>query len=402
MYSHTEPHLCETILNRVDVRKWERARMKNILSISDSIDNTRFDVKYSIATIKSYGMEPFVVVPEFTDEEGVSQGTDVLESLEFCFSEMKPDSISIGYIRSAEAIGNIAHFLTGKDTGPVIAAPSLISDKGELMVGEDTYNAILSRLLPVCQFIILNAYEAELLAEFEIRMEKDFLRAAKKIFNTYNCLSVIRCGEKAGNKDFLFVGNTYLWIEDFKDSVMKRDVSFIDAISCELAADNSIFDAVQLALKKCSADKEQTQEQEAAEESEPEPEPEPEPVPEPLPEPVAESVIEPENSEAAPADSETETETDAQLKQIKPTPAMISPAKNLREIARHIEGETNPMPKITIKGVTTPPPAVTSAIEPQGNKGTVSEIKAHEARSVGESLSELQKMKDKLKKMSEL
>ena len=81
---------------------------------------------------------------------------------------------------------------------------------------------------------------------------------------------------------------------------------------------------------------------------------------------------------------------------------MISPAKNLREIARHIDGETNPMPKITIKGVTTPPPAVTSAIEPQGNKGTVSEIKAHEARSVGESLSELQKMKDRLKKMSEL
>ncbi|MBO4408519.1 MAG: bifunctional hydroxymethylpyrimidine kinase/phosphomethylpyrimidine kinase [Clostridiales bacterium] len=370
--------------------------MKSILSICDSIDNTRFDVKYSIATIKSYGMEPVVIVPEFTDEEGVSQGNDVLGSLEFCFSEAKPEAISIGYIRSAEAIGNIAHFLTGNDTGPVIAAPSLISDKGEIMVGEDTYNAVLSRLLPVCQFIILNAYEAELLAEFEIRMEKDFLRAAKKIFNSYNCLSVIRCGEKAGNKDFLFVGNTYLWIEDFKDSVMKRDVSFIDAISCELASDNSIFDAVQFALKKCCTDKEQTEEKNTAEESISEPEPEPEPVPEPQPEP--EPVPEPEISETEPA----EADTDAALKQIKPTPAMISPAKNLREIARHIDGETNPMPKITIKGVTTPPPAVTSAIEPQGNKGTVSEIKAHEARSVGESLSELQKMKDKLKKMSEL
>jgi len=362
--------------------------MKNILSISDSIDNTRFDVKYSIATIKSYGMEPFVIVPEFTDEEGNSQSSDVLESLEFCFSEMQPDSISIGYIRNADAISRIAHFLTGSDNGPVIAAPSLISDKGEIMVGEDTYNAVLSRLLPVCQFIILNAYEAELLAEFEIRMEKDFLRAAKKIFNTYNCLSVIRCGERAGNKDFLFVGNTYLWIDAFKDTGLKRDVSFIDAISCELAADNSIFDAVQFALKRCCTEKEQHASDESMPEADNDPEPEPEPVPEPEPEPEIPEAL------------STEAETDSHPKQIKPTPAMISPAKNLREIARHIDGETNPMPKITIKGVTTPPPAVTSAIEPQGNKGTVSEIKAHEARSVGESLSELQKMKDKLKKMS--
>jgi len=362
--------------------------MKNILSISDSIKNTRFDVRSSTATIKFYGMEPYVIVPEFVNENGESSKTDITESLEFCFSECEPDCIAVGFTRDHNAIDIVSRLLSSREHAGVLAAPSLISDAGEIMVGEETYYSVIGSLLPQAQFLLVNSYEAELLSEIECHTEKDFLRACKKIYNVYNCLTLIRGGERTGYRDLIFVGNDHKWLDPV-EPVPGFDTnlaSLFDAIACELVSDKSILEAVisarEYAVGRLQAQRIDFPNSQAKPEVKEEAKPE-----------VKEEIKE-----------EVKPEVKVETPMINVSPALISPAKNLRDIARKIETDSNPMPKIVIPGVTTPEPAKTSLIEaPEpGPRGTVSEIKAKEYKSIDESLGELQKMKDRLKKLSEM
>jgi len=342
--------------------------MKQILSISDSIEGTEYDIKSKVRTFKKYGVEPFVCVGEYVDSEGNSERIDISESLKFCFESGTADAIAIGLLRNPEDIAIVSRMLEESEHNVVIAQPTLIDDKGDVLVSNEAYEAVTDKLLQHVQFMAVNMLEAELFSGMEIK-DKDMCReAAAKIFEKFNCLVFIKGTAVTDNEDLLFAGAATEWMEPigqpFSESTER---SFLSSVACELASDKSIIEAVECARRfYVGADQN--------------------------------PVIKPAVNEDLdfPSVEHEEPEAKEELPKLEPTPSLISPAKSLRDIAHQLDAQP---------AKEEPSKTVTSAIGNPAPKGTVSEIKQPEPKKVRqpeESISELQSLREKLKKISEM
>src|SRR5574344_287083 len=321
--------------------------MSQILAISDSIENTRYDVSRKVATFKDYGLEPVLAVPEIINGDG-SQKTDIGGILDYCFEECTPSCIAIRIIRDAAAVKLVADKLATNEHNAVIAEISLISRSGEVLVSADTYEAVISCLMPQVQFISINTFEAELLSQITCSNSADLEKAAEAIFAQYSCIVYINGSEKSSGRDLLYFGGNSRWLPAIDASRRPpKDRSLMASIACELTFDKTIIDAVDSARKFYAGEFN------------------------PAPEAKAVNDVKPEQPSA-------------------PVQSLVSPAKSIRDIA----------PKKIIGAE----PAVTSVIEEPapGPKGMVSELKESESKPAGESLSELQALKARMKKISEM
>lgn len=224
--------------------------MRTVLAISDSVENTQFDLSRSIGTIKDLGLDPLAIVPTFFRQDGSSESFDVTENIDYCFDECSFEAIKLGYITTTSVLDYLYNKLGGAKNDKLFLEPFLISDSGDILVDEDVYRIVSSKFAPICKLIVLNSFEAELLAEFECRMPTDYLRAAKKIFNLYGCLVLIKGSERTDGKTILFDG--------FKTNTIAPKLLNIEfdpekynlatAIVCFMAKGMDISEAVDTAL----------------------------------------------------------------------------------------------------------------------------------------------------------
>ena len=303
--------------------------MKNILSISDSYEGTHLDVKRSGATIKAYGMEPFIAVSEYIRSDGTGDPADIEDTLEFCFGEC-PDAVFVGFIHGEKTAAKVASAIARHRPPIVVSDPSIISDSGELWMTEATYNVMSTSVFDLSTHIIINHYETELLAGFECSTRYDFERAARKLSNCFDAAIYIKGCAVTGNRGLYYDTAGAVWVDDDR-SRANPELSLGNALNCELALGVTGVKAITNAIFF--------------------------------------SVNGRRINESIP------------VPQVAPT--LISPAKSLRAIARSIDKSIDlPSDKqITVQ----PKPAKTSIIDPvtEGTKGTVSEIKAPSAVKAG-------------------
>ena len=362
-----------------------------ILAISDSIENTRYDVKRKAMTFKAYNATPVFAIPEFVTNDSCEK-TDVSECLDYCFTECPPECIAISLVRDPDNIKLIADKLASYDHSTVISEISLISGSGDVLVSADTYNAIMQYLIPHVQFLSLNIYEAELLSQQRCTNSREIEESARMIANQYNVIVFICGSDRSEWKELLYFGSKAVWM-DPQDTVRdyKPDRSLLISIACELASDKSIVDAVKCARRFVSG-----RAQEVKKEIVPAPKTEAHPR-----KPAVSPAMykQPQFSftaRAAQRRAELEKHDTEEKAKTEPAPvqSLVSPAKSLRDIARNIE---------SAEATGEAKPAVTSVIEEPapGPKGTVSEIKEREIRSSADSISELSAMLERMKKLSE-
>ena len=115
--------------------------MKTVLTISDSVEGTSFDLLRCTATIKDFGLDPIAVVPRLIYQDNTSEENDVSEMLDFAFGECEFSAMSIGYITQPEVLNYVADKLEQEKRAPVICNPSLISEEGEVLVSSEVYSA---------------------------------------------------------------------------------------------------------------------------------------------------------------------------------------------------------------------------------------------------------------------
>ena len=65
----------------------KRCRVKTVLTISDSVEGTIFDLLRCTATIKDFGLDPLAVVPRISYKDDTSEENDVSEIVVFAFCE---------------------------------------------------------------------------------------------------------------------------------------------------------------------------------------------------------------------------------------------------------------------------------------------------------------------------
>ena len=223
--------------------------MKTILTISDSVQGTIYDLLRCTNTIKEYGFDPLAVVPRISLSDGTSEVSDVSEMLEYAFLECEFAALGLGFITAPEVSCYVADSLEKWKSAPVICCPSMISDDGEVLVGSEVFTSICDRLLKFTDLLIVNTIEAEAFCGFECPAKNDFLRAAKKIFNVYGCGVFIRGGDKTDWQNVLFDGVKAVWVDAVSYETGYEDkYSLLAAVCCELAEGNDLSLAMPLAL----------------------------------------------------------------------------------------------------------------------------------------------------------
>ena len=228
----------------------QKGNMSQVLLISDSIENTRFDVARKTSIFKSYDLEPVLAIPMLDTADGTSTKTDIGEILDYCFEECKPACIALSIIRDPAAVKLVADKLASCEHNAVLSEISLISREGEVLVTSDTYEMVMKYLLPQIQFLSINIYEAELLAQMNCRGKTDIETAARIIFEHNHSIVYINGSAQSRWHDLLCIGGQTKWLRARSDdSYLPADKSLLAAIACEMAGDKSIIEAVVSARK---------------------------------------------------------------------------------------------------------------------------------------------------------
>lgn len=223
--------------------------MKTVLSISDSVQGTVYDLIRCTATIKEYGLDPLAVVPRISYSDGTSESNDVSEMLDYAFSECDFSVLAMGFVTEPEVLSYVADKLEKNKTAPVISCPCLISDDGEVMVGGEVFSALCDKFLKHTDFLIVNTIEAEAFCGFECPAKNDYFRAAKKIYNLYGCGVFIKGSEKTDGQCVLFDGTKPQWVDHVDcEPGFEDKYSLISALACEFAIGNPAALAMPLAL----------------------------------------------------------------------------------------------------------------------------------------------------------
>ena len=369
--------------------------MKTVLTISDSIEGTIYDLLRCTSTIRDMGLDPLSVVPRISYKDGTSETNDVSEMLDYVFGECEFSSMGIGYITDPAVILYIADKLEQGKKCPVICSPSLISEDGEIMVSAEVYEALCDRLLGFADFLIVNTIEAEAFCGFECPVKNDFLRAAKKIFNVYGCKVLITGNERTDGQDVLFEGSKPMFIDAVSyEPGFEDKYSLLSALACEFTIEGHEELAASLAIdfvsgRSFSRDRVEAQE--------------PEVDPEVSNEPKIETV---EEAKAEPVQEEPKASYEPEVKAFdisSPTPvprmtsSLVSPGKSIRDIARVIT------PSVVAEEVK---PAVTSTIEkapdPKGEVTNLASSRLIFDSKVKESITDLQSLKDRLNNLNKL
>ena len=324
--------------------------MKRVLSICDSIANTRYSAQLCVDTFSNYNVEPMLAVPEFTDGDNIEQ-TDIAEVLDYCL-QLDLNAVHIGMIRDPEAVKLVASGLAKYDHPAVVCEPSIISADGRILVSRETYDAFTNSLVQYVHFLALNIYEAELFSGIECHGPADARRAADLICENFHCVVFIGgCGKMLG-RDLLVIGGKAKWYEGTTSHNAKNKKNFAAAVACELASDKPIADAVTAARFFCgiisgaNVENDQTFEYIPVRPETPRTivrQTVSEPA-KPLTEEVkvhASAVEEPEITPEPKAEVRAEerplfTES-AALSSVAPVSSLVSPAKSIRDAARNLE-----------------------------------------------------------------
>ena len=339
--------------------------MKTVLVISNSAENTEYDLERSISTIKGYGMDPLAVMPAIFETDGTSQNFDVDEMIDYVFDECEASAVSIGYITDPDIYVKLAEKLREHRRVPVVLRPSLISKTGSLLVDEDTFYTLQDEVMPLAAFVIVNCLEAEALSGMTCVSKEDYEKAAEKIYSTFGCHVIILNNEKTLGETLVYSGEDCSWLRTVNRELPDKDIS--TAVACGLADGNDMEASARRAyefvygpirekrevgvslpsinrtpvpsLARFSFSFEGKKAEEAA--SEPKPA-----VSEP--EPAAAEAAPVKEASSAPAD----TPREEAVKPVATASSLVSPAKPLREIARRLDADRASQKNEEQKGVT--------------------------------------------------
>lgn len=162
---------------------------QTVLSIAGSDSGGGAGIQADIKTISALGCYPTVSITALTaqntlgvqDVLGVSSDF-VKRQLESILSDIKTDAIKIGMILNVDIVQSIAHLLGPyRKKIPIILDPVMIATSGDFLINQKAISALIEDLIPICEIITPNVYEANVLAGLKITTLEDMKIAAQKI-----------------------------------------------------------------------------------------------------------------------------------------------------------------------------------------------------------------------------
>lgn len=366
--------------------------MRRILTVADSIENTRYSVERCVKTYNDYSVDSILAVPQFTGTEE-DEHVDIGAVLDYCFNEQQFDAIFVGMIRDAAAVDIVSSKLMQYDHAAVVAELSIITPEGQILVSRDTYNSIVNSLMQNVHFLTINVYEAELLSGIECHGPADVRQAAEAICDKFHSVVFIEGGSKTAGRDLFVIGGKAKWYDGTADHSLSSKKNFTASVACELASGKTIDEAVVSARLYCGI----TQ---AVEETDTSVE-----YILATDEPAKEPVVEEEHAVVPdePEEDEVKEETvEPEAPAVVPISSLVSPAKSIRDAARSID--TMPSRIKFESGISIPSNGILARELAKSSNLTAvtSNIESHEAEEPKESSSSMDDVFARLRKLSEM
>ena len=167
--------------------------MKTALTIAGSDCSGGAGIQADIKTMITNGVYAMSAITALT-AQNTTGVTAIMEStpeflgeqLESIFTDIYPDAVKIGMVSSSSLIKTISDKLKKYDAKNIVVDPVMVATSGSRLISENAIETLKTQLLPMASVITPNIPEAEVLAEMEIRSEKDMVEAAKKINEMYH------------------------------------------------------------------------------------------------------------------------------------------------------------------------------------------------------------------------
>jgi hydroxymethylpyrimidine kinase/phosphomethylpyrimidine kinase len=95
--------------------------------------------------------------------------------------DIPPNAIKIGMVYSSSIIEAVYRSVKNMPDIPIVLDPILAAGTGSILLRNDAYESLRSKLIPSSSLVTPNKMEAETLSDLVIKTEKDAIQAAKKI-----------------------------------------------------------------------------------------------------------------------------------------------------------------------------------------------------------------------------
>lgn len=194
--------------------------MKCALSIAGSDSVGGAGIQADIKAMSSLDVHCCTVITAVTAqnttavEDILPISEDVIQAqLEAVLKDVDIKAIKTGMLYSADIVGLVADILEDHEM-PLIVDPVMVATVGDSLAKKDLSRAIMRKLIPICELITPNLREAEVLADMEIRNEKD-VRYACEVIGKEASSVLLKGGHMSGSTvtDYLYLSSEITKIE---------------------------------------------------------------------------------------------------------------------------------------------------------------------------------------------
>ncbi len=232
--------------------------MKKVLTIAGSDSSGGAGIQADIKTMTVNGVYAMSVVTALTAQNtmgvtGIFQvpAEMVEKQIDAVFTDIRPDSVKIGMVASAELIEVIAERLVFYGAENIVVDPVMVSTSGSTLLKSDAVETLKERILPIANMITPNIPEAQVLWGKDIKKSGDMIKAAKAISEAFGTAVLIKGGHSVNDaNDLLYRDGEYKWFEGRRienPNTHGTGCTLSSAIASNLAKGYSLDDAVERA-----------------------------------------------------------------------------------------------------------------------------------------------------------
>jgi len=238
--------------------KFETKKKYTILTIAGSDCSGGAGIQADIKTITAHKMYAMSAITALTAQNttgvyGVMDATPefVGKQIDCIFNDIRPDAVKIGMVCNAKIIKIIALKLLQYKAKNIVVDPVMMSTSGSKLLEKTAIKALVSSLIPLADIVTPNIPEAELLCGFNIKNEKDMLKAGCFISKKINGAVLVKGGHLVNDAtDLLYENNTAYWYKSKRinnKNTHGTGCTLSSAIACNLAAGKSLDQSVKKA-----------------------------------------------------------------------------------------------------------------------------------------------------------
>lgn len=162
--------------------------MNVVLTIAGLDPSGGAGIVADIKTISALGCFPAAAVTSITYQNttGVfgaehQSAATLRAQVEPVLRDLEVKAAKTGMLPTAEIVAEVARLFSEESLPAPVVDPVMVSTSGHDLIGEEAFQVLKTRLLPVARIVTPNIPEAERLAGFLIQNEADMRRAAEAI-----------------------------------------------------------------------------------------------------------------------------------------------------------------------------------------------------------------------------